>query len=126
MMLDICFGTLMWFVYSYVFQITEFCLLNGQQGGFQRENIAGSSYPHSVLFRDTSFFYQPDAVDSARHSGDENTIPSDASLSVLKQGITRNTLFDCTTLHFSLILLVKQFNRRRYFCKILHRNCWHI
>ncbi|KYO26816.1 non-syndromic hearing impairment protein 5 [Alligator mississippiensis] len=66
----------------------EFCLLNGQQGGFQRENIAGSSYPHSVLFRDTSFFYQPDAVDSARHSGDENTIPSDASLSVLKQGIS--------------------------------------
>ncbi|XP_025063884.1 gasdermin-E isoform X3 [Alligator sinensis] len=31
---------------------------------------------------------KPDAVDSARHSGDENTIPSDASLSVLKQGIS--------------------------------------
>ncbi|XP_019364145.1 PREDICTED: non-syndromic hearing impairment protein 5 isoform X2 [Gavialis gangeticus] len=65
----------------------EFCLLNGQQGGFEREDTAGSSYPHSVLFRDTSFLYQPDAVDSVRHSGDENTIPSDASLSVLKQGI---------------------------------------
>ncbi|XP_019390343.1 PREDICTED: non-syndromic hearing impairment protein 5 isoform X2 [Crocodylus porosus] len=66
----------------------EFCLLNGQQGGFEREDTAGCSYPHSVLFRDTSFLYQPDAVDSMRHSGDENTIPSDASLSVLKQGIS--------------------------------------
>ncbi|XP_048694375.1 gasdermin-E isoform X1 [Caretta caretta] len=65
----------------------EFCLLNEQEGGFERENTEGSSYPYSLPFRDSSFLYQPDAVDSDRHSGDRNIIPSDASLSVLKQDL---------------------------------------
>uniref|UniRef100_A0A8C3T3L8 Gasdermin E n=1 Tax=Chelydra serpentina TaxID=8475 RepID=A0A8C3T3L8_CHESE len=75
----------------------EFCLLDEQEGGFERENTEGSPYPYSLPFRDSSFLYQPDTVDSDRHSGDRNIIPSDTSLSVLKQGITRNALFDYTT-----------------------------
>ncbi|NXR07323.1 GSDME protein, partial [Semnornis frantzii] len=39
----------------------EFCLLDGQQGGFEKESTEGSAYPHSALFRDASFLYQPDA-----------------------------------------------------------------
>uniref|UniRef100_A0A8C0FX45 Gasdermin E n=1 Tax=Chelonoidis abingdonii TaxID=106734 RepID=A0A8C0FX45_CHEAB len=92
----------------------EFCLLDEQEGGFERENTEGSSYPYSLPIRDSSFLYQPDAVDSDRHSGDRNIIPSDVSLSVLKQGITRNTLITLQSL--------KQDNRRRYPCKIVHRN----
>ncbi|XP_065254492.1 gasdermin-E [Emys orbicularis] len=65
----------------------EFCLLDEQEGGFERENTEGSSYPYSLPFRDSSFLYQPDAVDSDRHSGDRNIIPSGASLSVLKQDL---------------------------------------
>ncbi|XP_053876128.1 gasdermin-E isoform X2 [Malaclemys terrapin pileata] len=65
----------------------EFCLLDEQEGGFERENAEGSSYPYSLPFRDSSFLYQPDAVDSDRHSGDRNIVPSGASLSVLKQDL---------------------------------------
>ncbi|EMP24603.1 Non-syndromic hearing impairment protein 5 [Chelonia mydas] len=65
----------------------EFCLLNEQEGGFERENTEGSSYPYSLPFRDSYFLYQPDAVDSDRRSGDRNIVPSDASLSVLKQDL---------------------------------------
>nr|XP_032629742.1 gasdermin-E isoform X1 [Chelonoidis abingdonii]XP_032629743.1 gasdermin-E isoform X1 [Chelonoidis abingdonii]XP_032629744.1 gasdermin-E isoform X1 [Chelonoidis abingdonii] len=65
----------------------EFCLLDEQEGGFERENTEGSSYPYSLPIRDSSFLYQPDAVDSDRHSGDRNIIPSDVSLSVLKQDL---------------------------------------
>uniref|UniRef100_A0A8B9MS42 Gasdermin E n=1 Tax=Accipiter nisus TaxID=211598 RepID=A0A8B9MS42_9AVES len=71
----------------------EFCLLDEQQGGFEKESTEGSTYPHSALSRDASFLYQPDAVDNEMYSGAKNLIPSDASLSVLKQGITRNTRF---------------------------------
>ncbi|NXY15092.1 GSDME protein, partial [Atrichornis clamosus] len=39
----------------------EFCLLDEQQGGFEKDSAEGSTYPHSVLFRDASFLYQPDA-----------------------------------------------------------------
>ncbi|NXS92551.1 GSDME protein, partial [Jacana jacana] len=39
----------------------EFCLLDEQQGGFEKEGTEDSSYPHSTLFRDTLFLYQPDA-----------------------------------------------------------------
>ncbi|NXU56534.1 GSDME protein, partial [Turnix velox] len=39
----------------------EFCLLDEQQGGFERESTEGSSYPSSTPFRDASFLYQPDA-----------------------------------------------------------------
>ncbi|NXY70906.1 GSDME protein, partial [Glareola pratincola] len=67
----------------------EFCLLDEQQGGFEKESTEGSSYPHSTLFRDTSFLYQPDAVDNEMYSGAENLLPSGASLSVLKQDLSR-------------------------------------
>ncbi|XP_064362369.1 gasdermin-E isoform X1 [Dromaius novaehollandiae] len=63
----------------------EFCLLDEQQGGFERESTEGSTSPHSALFRDASLLYQPDAVDNETYSGAKNIIPSDASLSVLKQ-----------------------------------------
>ncbi|NXE45491.1 GSDME protein, partial [Casuarius casuarius] len=39
----------------------EFCLLDEQQGGFERESTEGSTSPHSALFRDASLLYQPDA-----------------------------------------------------------------
>ncbi|NXL47137.1 GSDME protein, partial [Podilymbus podiceps] len=39
----------------------EFCLLDEQQGGFEKESTEGSTYHHSALFRDASFLYQPDA-----------------------------------------------------------------
>ncbi|NXV73925.1 GSDME protein, partial [Atlantisia rogersi] len=39
----------------------EFCLLDEQQGGFEKESTEGSAYPHSALFRDALFLYQPDA-----------------------------------------------------------------
>ncbi|NXN63270.1 GSDME protein, partial [Himantopus himantopus] len=39
----------------------EFCLLDEQQGGFEKESTEGSTYPHSALFRDALFLYQPDA-----------------------------------------------------------------
>ncbi|NXJ96696.1 GSDME protein, partial [Corythaixoides concolor] len=67
----------------------EFCLLDEQQGGFEKESTEGSTYPHSALFRDTLFLYQPDAVDNQRYSGAKNLIPSDASLSVLKQDLSQ-------------------------------------
>ncbi|XP_052549516.1 gasdermin-E isoform X1 [Tympanuchus pallidicinctus] len=67
----------------------EFCLLDEQQGGFERESSEGSTSPHSVLFRDTSFLYHPDAVDNGMHSGAESPIPSHASLSVLKEGLSQ-------------------------------------
>ncbi|XP_071417044.1 gasdermin-E isoform X1 [Pithys albifrons albifrons] len=66
----------------------EFCLLDEQQGGFEKESTEGSNYPHSSLFRDASFLYHPDAVDNEIHSGTENLVPSDASLSVLKQDLS--------------------------------------
>uniref|UniRef100_A0A8C9G772 Gasdermin E n=1 Tax=Pavo cristatus TaxID=9049 RepID=A0A8C9G772_PAVCR len=72
----------------------EFCLLDEQQGGFERESTEGSTSPHSVLFRDASFLYHPDAVDNGMYSGAENPIPGHASLSVLKKGIARNALHD--------------------------------
>ncbi|XP_076187438.1 gasdermin-E isoform X3 [Aptenodytes patagonicus] len=67
----------------------EFCLLDEQQGGFEKESTEGSTYPHSALFRDALFLYQPDAVDNEMYSGAKNSIPSDASLSVLKQDLSR-------------------------------------
>ncbi|NWY41975.1 GSDME protein, partial [Sylvia atricapilla] len=39
----------------------EFCLLDEQQGGFEKEGTEGSAYPHSVQFSGASFLYQPDA-----------------------------------------------------------------
>ncbi|NXW65146.1 GSDME protein, partial [Eurystomus gularis] len=39
----------------------EFCLLDEQQGGFEKESTEESTYPHSALFKDASFLYQPDA-----------------------------------------------------------------
>lgn len=83
--------------FKIVFLISEFCLLDEQQGGFERESSEGSTSPHSVLFRDTSFLYHPDAVDNGMYSGAENPIPSHASLSVLKEGIARNVLHDYIT-----------------------------
>ncbi|NXN16725.1 GSDME protein, partial [Indicator maculatus] len=65
----------------------EFCLLDEQQGGFEREGTEGSTYPHSAIFKDASFLYQPDAVDNEVYSGAKNLIPSDASLSVLRQDL---------------------------------------
>ncbi|XP_065484891.1 gasdermin-E isoform X1 [Caloenas nicobarica] len=67
----------------------EFCLLDEQQGGFEKESTEGSTYHHSALFRDASFLYQPDAVDNEMYSGAKNLIPSDASLSVLKQDLSQ-------------------------------------
>uniref|UniRef100_A0A8D0EGL4 Gasdermin E n=2 Tax=Strigidae TaxID=30459 RepID=A0A8D0EGL4_STROC len=67
----------------------EFCLLDEQQGGFEKESTEGPTYPYSALFRDTLFLYQPDAVDNETYSGAKNLIPSDASLSVLKQDLSR-------------------------------------
>ncbi|XP_030909399.2 gasdermin-E isoform X2 [Melopsittacus undulatus] len=67
----------------------EFCLLDEQQGGFEKESTEGSTCPHSALFRDALFLYQPDAVDNEMYSGAENLIPSDASLRVLKQDLSR-------------------------------------
>ncbi|XP_051467274.1 gasdermin-E [Apus apus] len=67
----------------------EFCLLDEQQGGFEKESTEGSASPHSALFRDASFLYQTDAVDHEMFSGSKNLIPSDASLSVLKQDLTQ-------------------------------------
>ncbi|NXF94231.1 GSDME protein, partial [Eubucco bourcierii] len=66
----------------------EFCLLDEQQGGFEKESTEGSAYPHSALFKDASFLYQPDAVDNEVYSGAQNLIPSDASLSVLRQDLS--------------------------------------
>ncbi|XP_037238831.1 gasdermin-E isoform X2 [Falco rusticolus] len=59
-----------------------------QQGGFEKETTEGSTYPRSALFRDASFLHQPDAVDNERYSGATTLIPSDASLSVLKQDLS--------------------------------------
>ncbi|XP_052655899.1 gasdermin-E isoform X2 [Harpia harpyja] len=67
----------------------EFCLLDEQQGGFEKESTEGSTYPHLALIRDASFLYQPDAVDNEMYSGAKNLIPSDASLSVLKQDLSQ-------------------------------------
>lgn len=72
------------------FLITEFCLLDEQQGGFEKESTEDSTCPHSVPFRDASFLYQPDAVDNKMYSGAKNLVPSDASINILKQGITKN------------------------------------
>lgn len=81
------------------FLITEFCLLDDQQGGFEKESTEDSAYPPSVQFRDASFLYQPDAVDNEVYSGAKNLVPSDASISILKQGITRNALCDYITVN---------------------------
>ncbi|XP_064023118.1 gasdermin-E [Pogoniulus pusillus] len=67
----------------------EFCLLDEQQGGFEKESTEDSAYPHSALFKDASFLYQPDAVDNEVYLGTKNLIPSDASLSVLRQDLSR-------------------------------------
>ncbi|NXG41079.1 GSDME protein, partial [Psilopogon haemacephalus] len=67
----------------------EFCLLDEQQGGFDKESTEDSAYPHSALFKDASFLYQPDAVDNEVYSGTKNLIPSDAPLSVLRQDLSR-------------------------------------
>ncbi|KAM9648016.1 gasdermin-E isoform 2-T5 [Morphnus guianensis] len=67
----------------------EFCLLDEQQGGFEKESTEGSTYPRSALIRDASFLYQLDAVDNEMYSGAKNLIPSDASLSVLKQDLSQ-------------------------------------
>ncbi|XP_066051724.1 gasdermin-E isoform X2 [Chamaea fasciata] len=67
----------------------EFCLLDEQQGGFEKEGTEGSASPHSVQFRDASFLYQPDAVDNEMYSGAKNLVPSDASISILKQDLSR-------------------------------------
>ncbi|KFP84889.1 Non-syndromic hearing impairment protein 5, partial [Apaloderma vittatum] len=67
----------------------EFCLLDDQQGGFEKASAEGSAYPHSALFRDASFLYQPDAVDNETYSGVEHVVPSDAALSVLRQDLSR-------------------------------------
>ncbi|XP_061226296.1 gasdermin-E [Neopsephotus bourkii] len=66
----------------------EFCLLDEQQGGFEKESTEGSTCPHSALFRDALFLYQPDAVDNDVYSGAKKLIPSGASLSVLKQDLS--------------------------------------
>ncbi|XP_062425214.1 gasdermin-E [Rhea pennata] len=66
----------------------EFCLLDEQEGGFERESTEGSTSHHFALFRDASLLYQPDAVDNETYSGAKNIIPSDASLSVLKQDLS--------------------------------------
>ncbi|NWX88081.1 GSDME protein, partial [Nothoprocta ornata] len=39
----------------------EFCLLDEQQGGFEREGAEGSASPRSALFGEASPLYQPDA-----------------------------------------------------------------
>ncbi|NWI30015.1 GSDME protein, partial [Sula dactylatra] len=39
----------------------QFCLLDEQQGGFEKESAEGSTYSRSALFRDALFLYQPDA-----------------------------------------------------------------
>ncbi|NXO65083.1 GSDME protein, partial [Phainopepla nitens] len=39
----------------------EFCLLDEQQGGFEKESTEGSAYPHLFQFRDAPFLCQPDA-----------------------------------------------------------------
>ncbi|XP_066174973.1 gasdermin-E isoform X2 [Sylvia atricapilla] len=67
----------------------EFCLLDEQQGGFEKEGTEGSAYPHSVQFSGASFLYQPDAVDNEMYSGAKNLVPSDASISILKQDLSR-------------------------------------
>ncbi|XP_030799876.1 gasdermin-E [Camarhynchus parvulus] len=67
----------------------EFCLLDEQQGGFEKESTEGSASPHSVQFRDASFLYQPDAVDNEMYSGAKNLVPSDASITILKQDLSR-------------------------------------
>ncbi|NXP60531.1 GSDME protein, partial [Chloropsis cyanopogon] len=59
----------------------EFCLLDEQQGGFEKESTEGSA--------DGSFLYQPDAVDNEMYSEAENLVPSDASISILKQDLSR-------------------------------------
>ncbi|XP_068064814.1 gasdermin-E isoform X1 [Anomalospiza imberbis] len=72
----------------------EFCLLDEQQGGFEKESTEGSAYTHSVQFRDASFLYQPDAVDNEMYSGAKNLVLSDASISILKQEI-HSFIFHC-------------------------------
>ncbi|KFW00589.1 Non-syndromic hearing impairment protein 5, partial [Eurypyga helias] len=67
----------------------EFCLLDEQQGGFEKESTEGSTYPPSALFGDAPFLSQPDAVDNEVCAGVKNLIPSRASLSVLKQELSR-------------------------------------
>ncbi|KAM6411842.1 gasdermin-E isoform 1-T3 [Pluvialis apricaria] len=66
----------------------EFCLLDEQQGGFEKESTEGSTYPRSALFRDALFLYQPDAVDNDMYSGAKTLIPGGSSLSVLKQDLS--------------------------------------
>ncbi|XP_061852773.1 gasdermin-E [Colius striatus] len=66
----------------------EFCLLDEQQGGFER-GTEGSAHLPSALFRDALLPYQPDAVDNDVYAGAKSLIPSDASLSVLKQDLSR-------------------------------------
>ncbi|NWW88516.1 GSDME protein, partial [Rhynochetos jubatus] len=39
----------------------EFCLLDEQRGGFEKESTEGSTYPPSAIFGDAPFLYQPDA-----------------------------------------------------------------
>ncbi|XP_075778299.1 gasdermin-E isoform X1 [Pelodiscus sinensis] len=96
----------------------EFCLLHEQEGGFERENTEGSSYPYSLPFRDSSFLYQPDAVDNERRSGDRSIIPSNASLSVLKQDLL---LLKVQFQPFVMLPEDKQGTLYKIFCELLHR-----
>ncbi|XP_054846734.1 gasdermin-E [Eublepharis macularius] len=65
----------------------EFCLLDEQQGGFERESTEVPSYPYSAIFRDALFLHQPDAVDHEKVSGPLSPIPSEASLNILKNDV---------------------------------------
>lgn len=69
------------------FTLTEFCLLDEQQGGFERERAEVPVHPYSVIFRDALFLHQLDSVDHGKGSGAESPIPSEASLSILKKGM---------------------------------------
>ncbi|XP_048367628.1 gasdermin-E [Sphaerodactylus townsendi] len=65
----------------------EFCLLDEQQGGFERESSEVPPHSHSVIFRDVMFLHQLDAVDGGKASGPESSIPSEAPLSIFKKDI---------------------------------------
>ncbi|NXL93202.1 GSDME protein, partial [Alectura lathami] len=67
----------------------EFCLLDEQQGGFERDSAEGPASPRWALFGDAALLYQPDAVDNGVRPGAESLVPRDASLSVLKQDLSR-------------------------------------
>ncbi|XP_077159897.1 gasdermin-E [Paroedura picta] len=65
----------------------EFCLLDAQQGGFERESAEDPAHPYSIIFRDALFLHQPDAVDHDKVPVPESPIPSEAPLSILKKDV---------------------------------------